>query len=243
MGQCVTKPAVADNITNASVETAAGKGKRRQKSKPLPSTPMDTDLACELRQGYVHGVRTRVHSMDGRINMARSQCVFPRRRPSEEGDTGADDGVPRAPIILSAAIQDAIRDANMKWATSSAEVAAQLHEEVVYIDMRSEIAEGKQAALESMDAGVSRLLQRMSRSTRSGKTELRTDHIRLKVSPPQRMAAASKRNNTIWTVDFRFKLYLMNIHIIETYELDDSGKIVRLKRQLAGSKEVVVAKG
>jgi hypothetical protein len=242
MGQCVTKPAVADNITNASVEIAAGKGKRRQKSKPLPSTPMDTDLACELRQGYVHGVRTRVHSMDGRINMARSQCVFPRRRPSEEGDL-ADDGVPRAPILLSAAIQDAIRDANMQWATSSAVVAAQLHEEVVYIDMRGGIAEGKQAALESMDAGVSRLLQRMSRSTRSGKTELRTDHIRLKVSPPQRMAAASKRNNTIWTVDFRFKLYLMNIHIIETYELDDSGKIVRLKRQLAGSKEVVVAKG
>jgi hypothetical protein len=241
MGQCVTKPAVADSVTNASMEAAAGKGMRRQKSKPLPATPMDADLACELRQGYVHGIRTRVHSMDDRITGARSQCAFPRR-PLAEGTPGTVDGVPRAPIILSAAIQDAIRDANMQWATMSAEVAAQLHEEVVYIDMRGEIAEGKQAALESMDAGVSRLLQRMSRSTRSGKTELRTDHIRLKVSPPRRMAA-SKRNNTVWTVDFRFKLYLMNIRIIETYELDDRGKIVRLQRQLAGSKEVVVAKG
>ena len=57
-------------------------------------------------------------------------------------------------IILLAALQAAIADNNPRWASSSDAVGALLAEDVVYIDLRGAVAQGREAALASMDQGT-----------------------------------------------------------------------------------------
>jgi hypothetical protein len=61
---------------------------------------------------------------------------------------------PASPGKLAAALAKAVAAADAKWATGSPDVADALAETVQYTDLRGEIAIGRQAALESMDAGA-----------------------------------------------------------------------------------------
>jgi hypothetical protein len=61
---------------------------------------------------------------------------------------------PTAPSKLAAALAAAVTAGDANWATGSEVVAEVLADDVQYIDLRGEVANGKQAALESMDAGA-----------------------------------------------------------------------------------------
>ena len=207
----------------------------------MPATPLHADEIALAAQHRFAG-STVSHSrilQDRACDVARAPSPFPARAASagEPGGGIDGDGMPTAPGVLYAAMQEAIKSANLQWATSSPEVASLLADDIVYIDMRGEVAEGKAAALEAMDAGVERLLKRISRSTRSGKTGLKTDHLRLKAAPCKRVS------NDVYLMVFEFKLYLMNVRIQEEYTMDADNRIVQLKRSMAGAKELVVAKG
>lgn len=61
---------------------------------------------------------------------------------------------PTAPSKLAAALAAAVAAGDANWATGSEVVAEVLADDVQYVDLRGEVANGKQAALESMDAGA-----------------------------------------------------------------------------------------
>jgi hypothetical protein len=176
----------------------------------MPATPLHADeiaLAAQHRFAGSAVGRSRI-LLDRAGDVVTAPSPFPARASDAEPGDGSDgDGLPTAPGVLYAAMQEAIKSANLQWATSSPEVASLLADDIVYIDMRGEVAEGKAAALEAMDAGVERLLKRISRSTRSGKTGLKTDHLRLKAAPCKRVS------KDVFLMVFEFKLYLMNVRI------------------------------
>ena len=132
-----------------------------------------------------------------RVASLRSlHTIMPRRDADGASALARRSSVPAAPGVLYTHLEAAIAANNYKWATGSAEVGGLLAEDVEYTDLRGELACGKQAALESMDAGMERLLRRISRSTRSGSN----DHIKLKADGPK----AAGRG--VWVMIFTFKL-------------------------------------
>ena len=263
MGHCLTKPAddaaVNGEAVTAAVEptdvppTAGALSRKRNPSRRsasravgrvrsrsrMPASPLHADeIALAAQHRFAGSVVGQSRILPDRAgDVARKPSPFPPRAASDAESGGDGNGLPVAPSVLYAAMKEAIQTANLQWATSSPEVAALLADDIVYTDMRGEVAEGKAAALEAMDAGVERLLQRISRSTRSGKQGLKTDHLRLKAAPCKRIA------NDVWLQIWEFKLYLMNVRIQEEYTLDGEQRIVQLKRSMAGAKELVVAKG
>jgi len=108
-------------------------------------------------------------------------------------------------------------------------VAALLSPKVEYTDLRGEVAHGKQAALESMDRGMERLLTRISKSTRSGKN----DHVRVRADGP-----APGREDGSFVVIITFRLYLLVVRMKETHWLDEDGLILKLVRGMATTADV-----
>lgn len=137
--------------------------------------------------------------------------------------------VPDAPKKLLALLQLAIGEGTVNWATGSDAVAALLSPKIQYTDLRGEVAQGKQAALESMDRGMERLLSRISKSTRSGKK----DHVQVRGDGPAPGGAAGS-----FVVIITFRLYLLVVRMKETYFLDENGLILKLTRGMATSADV-----
>ena len=169
--------------SHSSRSGAAAHNHKRKGPRPrLPSTPLsprDSNLQYVCYDNVAQVAVTRSRILTGRSGGARSKGrMFPRRLSNaadeEQSASGRSiDTVPQAPGVLYAAMTEAIKAANVKWATTNPEVAALLSPEITYVDLRGEESVGVPAVLESMDAGIERLLTRISRSTRSGKQEVR----------------------------------------------------------------------
>ncbi len=104
----------------------------------------DTAVGTKALADRVAGLRSLDQLLPRRASDGGAHSKLARR-----------DSVPTAPSVLYNAMSAAIKDANLEWATTSPEVAALLADDVEYIDLRGEAVVGKQAALESMNAGAS----------------------------------------------------------------------------------------
>jgi hypothetical protein len=194
MGQCVAKPAAAEDIVVAADAPAAcrrdggkprGAASRARTRKvsaraalvtpttiraaeapvPMPaasprsprSSAPDALAAAAARRVAHTPAASSPEAQAERVASLRSlEQLLPRR---ESGGAAAAQlarrsSVPTAPGVLFTHLQQAILNGTTSWATGSAQVGALLAEDIEYVDLRGEVALGKQAALESMDAGA-----------------------------------------------------------------------------------------
>jgi hypothetical protein len=197
MGQCVAKPAAADDIVVAADAPAAcmregGKprgGKARARivrkgskgsaraaaavtptpicaaeapivvlaaSPRSPRVAVPDALAAAAARRVAHTpAASSPEAQAERVASLRSlEQLLPRRESGGAAQLARRSSVPTAPGVLFTHLQQAILNGTAAWATSSEQVSALLAEDIEYVDLRGEVALGKHAALESMDAGA-----------------------------------------------------------------------------------------
>lgn len=72
---------------------------------------------------------------------------------------------------------------------------------------------GKGAVLISMNQGMEKLLKRISRSTKSGRSELVSQNLKVRGEGPFRVSTAGGGGGEVWRMVFVFKLYVMQVRI------------------------------
>ena len=171
MGQCSTKPladgeqAPAPPLTRSEQKRAAKELSRRAKasSHALQSArradargPART-LAAAAHRRLADAASCSSHALSQRVSGLRTLDQLLPRRGSDgflADQLARRESMPTAPAVLYTAMHEAIQSGNLQWATSNAEVAALLAEDVRYVDLRGEEAVGKEATLKSMDEGA-----------------------------------------------------------------------------------------
>jgi hypothetical protein len=238
MGQCVAKPAAADDIVVAADAPAAcmregGKprgGKARARivrkgskgsaraaaavtptpicaaeapivvfaaSPRSPRVAVPDALAAAAARRVAHTpAASSPEAQAERVASLRSlEQLLPRRESGGAAQLARRSSVPTAPGVLFTHLQQAILNGTAAWATSSEQVSALLAEDIEYVDLRGEVALGKQAALESMDAGArtthARNAHRKSNSALRGRVRCALLRACLPANAPHRCMPAA----------------------------------------------------
>jgi hypothetical protein len=236
------------------------KGRRKPRPPPKMLPPSKRYSAVE-DDPLVRALQRRVDASSGGKDKEREEAVMSARMaislplPSRASQSLAHAAAaPDAPGLIFKALHIAVLAGNIKWATSTPEVALLLSDDVVFTDLRGETVSGKEAVLVAMNEAVERLLKRISGSTRSGKEgQLKTNHMKLQCSPLTSMGQATwssvisircaqlPRPTSHHRLTRTNRLYLMTVRIRETYIMDENGKIKQLKREMASKEALKVA--
>ncbi len=153
----------SSGVTDARGRNRKG-ARARAAAASLPTSPRRAlpgaapDALAEAASRRVAEATSASEAIAERVAAMRTAELLPRRDSGGAKAAAAQlarrKSTPAAPGVLFAALQKAIAENDYQWATRSAEVGALLAEEVQYVDLRGELAEGKQAALQSMDEGA-----------------------------------------------------------------------------------------
>lgn len=172
MGQCSTKPladgeqAPAAPLTRSEQKRAAKELARRAKKASSHASQLARradargparTLAVAAHRRIADAACCSSHALSQRVSGLRTLDQLLPRRGSDgfiADQLARRESMPTAPAVLYTAMHEAIQAGNLQWATSNAEVAALLAEDVTYVDLRGEEAVGKEATLKSMDEGA-----------------------------------------------------------------------------------------
>ena len=206
----------------------AGRVVSREASKKLVEDALEQQLASD--DEIIRTMAARLCARDWERNEETFQHLMnlPKSMPKRPGDGGAHAWLsrepPETPILLSRRFGEAIRNQEFDWA-SSEEVINMFHPDVEFLNVHGHYYEGRADVLKSLNESVERMSSRMRRSSARGDGST-LKFMKFTTEGPTYDGRGRRKNWSVWTIDYTFKLLLLTLKIREYYSVDDETELI-----------------